>query len=278
MKQGGPRGRADGFTIVETLIVLAVTGLMLGLMMTYINGRQGKTEFFTGFRDVQVQLQQIINETQSGYFPQMNDLRCLVNGSNPPQVSSGDGSEQGTHDSCIFVGKVVQFWPANLSANQMITYSMVGNASATDLLGAKPVVAQPLNQTDTLHNNLQVQQMYYDGHVNQKTAALGILVGDTTGTFADTSGGGGSVKSGALQMSLYAVPGSETGVSDETAMDGPSGALNPAIPSPAVGSNIKQVGSISICFGNGSQSGTLTVGSAGGGLTVTASGIKDGNC
>ena len=78
MKQGGyPKG-TGGFTIVETLIVLAVSGLLLISAIVMISGRTNKTQFTTAANDLKQSLEQVINEISSGYFPNANNFQCTA--------------------------------------------------------------------------------------------------------------------------------------------------------------------------------------------------------
>ncbi|HET9173768.1 MAG TPA: prepilin-type N-terminal cleavage/methylation domain-containing protein [Candidatus Saccharimonadales bacterium] len=126
-----------GFTIVETMIVLAVTGLLLISAMQLISGKQAESQFQVGINNLQQQLQQIINETASGYYPNNSDFSCTgsTNGFNPDIVSVANGggsSQQGTNDDCMFLGKALRFGWATPGGNgkysgDMTVYPLAGN-------------------------------------------------------------------------------------------------------------------------------------------------------
>lgn len=107
MKRGGDRLSAQGFTIVETLIVLAVTGTLFLSAVMLVNGKQSKTNFQVGIRTIQQRFQQIINETVSGYYPNNSDFSCTAAGSPPLSIGSSSPNGQGTNQDCIFVGKTL---------------------------------------------------------------------------------------------------------------------------------------------------------------------------
>lgn len=114
--------QAQGFTIVEVLIVLAVTGAMFVWAALLISGRQAKTEFQVGIRDVQTKLQQSINEVKSGYYPFNTGFRCDASGTAPLDIDTGGiGFGQGEHNQCTFIGKTVA-----ISNDTMYVYSMAG--------------------------------------------------------------------------------------------------------------------------------------------------------
>lgn len=148
-----PRGSA-GFTIIEVLIVLAVTGFLFVGAALLIAGRQSQTEFNQAIRQVQTQIQQVINDVAVGYYPNTNNFVCTVSGTNPPTVSPGV-SEQGTNSDCIFIGKTIQFDVAGTSPEQFKVYTMVGRRLSSTGSGddsqnraqAKPIAVAP-NTTD----------------------------------------------------------------------------------------------------------------------------------
>ncbi len=220
MKQGGDRKKASGFTIVETLIVLAVTGSLFILVALLINGRQNKTAFYTAINGLQQQVQQVINETSSGYFPN-NKFNCTASGASDVIIRPGSNT-QGTNGDCLFVGKVLQFGTVS-DHSQLVVYPLAGRkevagAANTTILATNPVAIYPnssgtksqVDATATLimQSNLEVAtdgtgklQMFYDG-VNQ-TGAVGFFSGNSSGSFASLGTGG--LSSGAQQLSLYAV-------------------------------------------------------------------------
>jgi len=130
MKRGGYRADAAAFTIVEVMIVLAVSGLILLSAISLVSGRQNRTEFATGINDLQQQIQQVINETSSGYYPNGEDFTCSATSGTPTPVTLADGTgAQGTNAGCIFLGKVIQFGlgNTNLGPSQLGVIPLVGN-------------------------------------------------------------------------------------------------------------------------------------------------------
>lgn len=107
MKKGDKSPRPDGFTVVETMIVLAITGLLFASAVLLIGGRQRKTEFAVGVRQIQQSFQQIVNETESGYFPGNANFSCNVNPAGGLSITTSGAREQGSNGDCIFVGKTI---------------------------------------------------------------------------------------------------------------------------------------------------------------------------
>jgi type II secretory pathway pseudopilin PulG len=104
-----------GYTIIEVLIFLAVSGGLLVSVMTLVSGQQQKTQFTTGVRDFESKMQDLINDVETGFFPSSSDLGCSVTGMETnsaarPQVVDSSSREQGTNQDCVFLGKAIQFY------------------------------------------------------------------------------------------------------------------------------------------------------------------------
>jgi prepilin-type N-terminal cleavage/methylation domain-containing protein len=120
------KARSSGFTIIEVMIVLAVTGLLFLSAAALISGRTNQTEFDQSSRAFQQQIQDSVNEVESGAYTGTlgsSDYSCTPG--NPVTFNSG-GTTQGTHDGCIFLGDLLAF---GLGANQdgENTYTLAGD-------------------------------------------------------------------------------------------------------------------------------------------------------
>jgi type II secretory pathway pseudopilin PulG len=291
MNEGGDQ-KYQGFTIVETLIVLAVTGILFFSAVALVNGRQNKTQFSTAINNLQQQIQQIINETQSGYYGDNSGYRCSSIAGRPKLTAtavitppSGD---------CQFIGKFIQFG-TDTDSSKLIVYPMVGSVNNalgstqnTTINASQPSAVAPL-ATSPLYNTIvdgtQSYQMEQGLTVandkplavassfmnfsppasfTRRTTAIGFLVGDKTGTFATVQPGG--FNSGSLPLTLYGVNSSTRDMS-KSAM---TALLNPQ----TVGTNLIPATSASFCIASGStdQSGLITIT---GGLSVSLE-IKSG--
>lgn len=107
------RGRhSGGYTIVETLIFLAVSGALFISAVTVISGRQGRTEFTSAARDFEAQIQDIANDVSTGYYANpalgSNFLKCSAPLNSALIIGSGNGDTQGANTGCIFIGKTLQ--------------------------------------------------------------------------------------------------------------------------------------------------------------------------
>jgi len=282
MNQGGANGRSAGFTIVETMIVLAVTGVMLISIIGLISGKQNKTEFQQAINDVVTRLQQSAREVSIGYYPGLAGRQCTAVGS----ISfGGSGSEQGANGGCVFLGKILQFSPTDAAHNkgneEYGAYTLAGcqfkdcstNPStpiASSFEEAQPIAVQQVatnpitsnfpDATDwyTLANGLSTVSMSYTcdpsvdtcpGTSPNATRAFGLL--QSLGTYSGCSG----LCSGSQQAGLYGVkmpdPANYNDMNTVLTQVNAAGAVN-LVPAQQV----------TICLRSGTtnQSGRITIG------------------
>lgn len=273
MKQGGDHA-AGGFTIVETLIVLAVSGLLLISGLLLVNGRQNRTEFQVAINDLQLQFEQIINQTQSGFYPNNGNIQCTQG--NPPRIRTAN-SAQGTNGQCIFVGNVLRFGAGGptgsftlfpLAANRL---NAAGQPVST-LAEARPVPIAPgvqynQNAPDSSkvyrpEYGLQLYSMAAEWNntwgqpLPAKNTFLVALLPNLTSLTAT-----GTLDSGSQQFGLYGFPGiagGALGTSPEIVDDiiKASGSSNSFF------SLNNPLDAIRLCYASGTtnQSGLLTIG------------------
>ncbi len=144
------RAQAGGFTIIESMIVLAVTGAMFVIAVTAFYGQQEKTRFSQGNRDADSRITDVANDVISGYFPETSDWRCSAVPNQPPEIRAADAA-QGTNEDCIFLGKAIHFGPGEVNCSNNCasarSVTIVGNrialggADVTSLDEAKPTAA-----------------------------------------------------------------------------------------------------------------------------------------
>jgi len=260
MKEGGlPH---DGFTVVEALIVLAISGLLAVTAMLIVSGRQNKVQFQTAINDIKQQVQQVINETASGNFPDSNNFTCSAAGSGQPTIRSVSGGGQGTNANCVFLGNVVQFGAQDATiADSYQVIPLAGNQSGTTVSTANPIPIDEITGTRRYNSVIKLSAMYYDAVAGNMTSGAGFLAGDSNGSITTISNGGAT---GGQQLSLYAITGTRI---DSTQLGDMTSRLSMPL---AV--NYRAVKSIAMCFDSQStdQSGRLTIGSGTtGGLGVT---------
>ncbi len=127
--------RDRGFTIVETLIFLAVSGAMLTSIVIMFNGVQARQQFAQGMRDVESLFQDVFNDVSTGYFDPIAGYRCTANGSGPPNFIAAADAEQGSNQGCIFLGKAIQLAPSESEgggADKIFVHTVVGNRTVAN--------------------------------------------------------------------------------------------------------------------------------------------------
>lgn len=271
MKSGS---RQAGFTIVETLIVLAITGALFLSAAIMISGRQAATQFSQGIHDVEAQVRQTMTEVSSGYYPSGQAITCTSTGPNGGPLIRGIGAlqnTQGTNKDCIFLGRVIQFAVANVDSTptdpQLFnTYTLVGIRTMGELTGseglapAKPrllalAAGEPPNTTpDNMYDSkklpygLEVVDMYHGANPNdatKKIAAVGF-----TSSLGNLGGAGAS-----QQVNVISIP--------NTRLNMPKGNAVSAINGNVVAGTQNPAGGVHVCLKSGgtNQSALLSIGS-----------------
>ncbi|MDQ2973686.1 MAG: hypothetical protein M3Q79_04375, partial [bacterium] len=107
-----------GYTILEVMIFLAISGLIFVSAAAGVNGRQQRVQYTQSIRDFEGQMEDVLNDVAAGYYPAPTGFECrALGGGNPrPDFTTAGGTpdEHGGSDDCISVGKAVLF---NLNGN-----------------------------------------------------------------------------------------------------------------------------------------------------------------
>ena len=156
-----------GYTIVEALIFLAVSGAILISTLGLVNGRQEKTRFQQAVSETDQILQDIFNDVSTGFYPSSGNISCstdLATGKMITITAAATYVEQGTNTGCVFIGKFIDF---GTNSSTMNIYTMVGSTKTTDLgdtnikfLGSGAltnigIVDQKTNQADLIVNKIR---------------------------------------------------------------------------------------------------------------------------
>lgn len=132
-----------GYTIVESLIFLAVSAVIFFSAMLAVSGRQNREFFTNAVRDFETRLLDIANNVSTGYYQNGNPLRCEPSSGGP--IFPSGTNDLGTNKGCIFTGTVVKFGDGSNNEN-MIEFTMAGlkeaatGVNSTNLAEAKPKV------------------------------------------------------------------------------------------------------------------------------------------
>jgi len=264
MKGGRPKqGKPEGFTIIETLVVLAVSGALFVSVFVTMSGRQHKTEFLQATNDIQSSIQQVINEVATGYYPNNGDFSCSSVAGNV-SISNSTSAAQGTNKDCVFMGKAMQFTAGSSETQQYSTFSIAGLRTAKTLLAADPTVirygsADPVTVTKTFNNGLTVKSMKYNnGGSDVPIGAVAFISG------LGATDGSGNYVSGGQTLDLVPITGLLT-------FDVPINTMENGIDSQlmSMGTLVNPANGVKICFqGGANQTALVTIGSNGHNLLV----------
>lgn len=264
--KGGKKAR--GFTVMETLIVLAVTGGLFLAVAATLSGRQQRTQFEQAINDVRSQIQQVVNDVGTGFYPSLANFRCTAGASGPVIVSGS--IDQGENAGCIFMGKVIQFRVNGTDPEEYRIYSTAGLQRTTTgdevatYAQARPRVLSPSTSSPSVPDITEKKKLQFglttlwmrNGAAN--IGAVGFI--NKLATYSS-----GSIVSGAQQVDVVPVNGTSLNATQLAGAQSINANLQTSTPNPANG--------VTMCFVSGgtNQSGLITIGSNGRQLSVTLS-------
>lgn len=211
MLGGENKSRPLGYTIVEIMIVLAVSGAMFLIAASFISGRAGRTSFTAGVNEMASNVQDVIQQVQSGKYSDAA-LDCAFTGSSIRISAPAPGAQtQGTNASCVFLGKLMYFSydPSNRDSSYE-TFTLAGGREDangnpfTSPWAAYATVVTPDNSNPTLDltdrqvvpQNLRVVHVKADGF--RYTYGIGFFQNPALNT-------GGQATNGAETIDMYYV-------------------------------------------------------------------------
>jgi type II secretory pathway pseudopilin PulG len=96
-----------GFTIVETLMFLAVSGVIFVSAVALISGQLSNSQSKDAMNQLESTVRGTLNDVSNGYYPEFN-TNYSCNG-------VANGSTRGTNQDCMFAGKSITFGPTQTS-------------------------------------------------------------------------------------------------------------------------------------------------------------------
>ncbi len=281
--------KARGFTIVETLVVLGVSAALFVSVAATLSGRQNRTQFSQSVQDIKSQIQQVIHDVGSGYYPNPDNFSCSAT-STGLSLTDVVIKEQGENKGCIFLGKALQFGVHGMSNTEEFRIFTIAGLQKPDPTSdlevrsyaeAKPVVIAPgtspsyINVPDA---SITGKRLYGLTVRNASYGATNIPIVAVAFVSSLASYDGASIISGSQSVNVVPIantpPNVDPNVDPKVAAEKinerliASDADDPAIRNPSTG--------VKICFVSGTtgQSGLITIGSSNRQLSVTLD-IKD---
>lgn len=146
MNRDGRVRSHSGYTILETLIFLAVSAALFVSAMTVISGRQARAEFSTGFREFEAMMNDVANDISDGYYADIGTVggnnryvQCTATNYGSPTFSASTVSTQGKNKGCVLMAIGVQVNPSggvftnrNLNITPVAGRQYVPNAGLND--------------------------------------------------------------------------------------------------------------------------------------------------
>jgi prepilin-type N-terminal cleavage/methylation domain-containing protein len=212
------RKALGGYTIIEVLVVLAVSGVILASAIIIVGGLQPQTQFSQSAFDMQSKIESVIRGTGNTLFPNVEKYDCTTGGNARPRLvaASGGSHTAGTSQACIFLGRAIRL---DVGSGKLYIYSVLGNRTITvggitksvnNLADARPTtpVRVGFNLTETYDNNAN--------YLRLKSAVGDTLTGNnqpiTLGGYytnlSDTSSSPGQQSSFTLLTMAYDLPAS----------------------------------------------------------------------
>jgi prepilin-type N-terminal cleavage/methylation domain-containing protein len=269
-----------GYTIVEVMIVLAVSGVMFLIAATFISGKQARTTFSAGTNEMASQLQDVLEQVSDGKYSDI-PLGCNV----PPGAGSkvhftGVGTGQGTNSDCVFVGKLVHFY--NLNTTSPENYEVLplaqprldpnGGAYITDLnnpyvkaIYQNGVGLVDLSVQSSTPHSLDIEKVTVVDDASGASTTFAYNVGFAL-SLGSAESGGKTFTSGAQTLNIIYVPG--LGNNDKAI--NASGSVTDS----KITGNIKIARSATICMSDGTRRALLLIGADQNGQPASQLGVN----
>lgn len=206
----------SGFTVVELMLVLAISAVLALAGFGMIQGQGVKNEFTQASRDFESKIVDVANDTAKGYYPNIGTTAVCSAPLGSDISFSGSGAEQGTSSQCVFAGKAIQFNPDDKSGemrivtiaarrfirnqDRAIVKSMQDLAFNNDL-----IAADHLDETLSLLHGIEIENITGD---ESNIRGIVFLSGFAKEAVTNTS------VSGAPETKLYVITGSNNNKSD----------------------------------------------------------------
>ncbi|HZL07889.1 MAG TPA: prepilin-type N-terminal cleavage/methylation domain-containing protein [Candidatus Dormibacteraeota bacterium] len=254
-----------GYTIIEVMIVLAVSGVIFLIAINFINGKQERTSFTEGLNDTASRIQNVIEQVTDGQYSDIL-LQCSWNGPGTPTMVSpvvSPSPTQGTNSNCVFLGKLISFTYPAVNQYQVVSMaagrSDAANGLSPTLANVDPAIISSLTATQTIQQALNLTGMSVTDTTGAKHTNTYYNIGFVQGLGAGD--GVGTFKSGAQTISM--VYSSLSPVS-----------INNATTTTLVG--LTQAEASVICLSDGTQSAQIILGTNNNQLSVNVHRLSPG--
>lgn len=261
-----------GYTIIEVMIVLAITGVLFSSAVLVFNGQQSKTSLSQNMYDFASKLQSYVTEVNSGVYADASTYSCAISGG---QATLSTGA--GTNNDCLFVGRAVQLIP---DSSDVYVYTIIGNRDAYSGANDTGKTAQSLEDTNPLVANVNGTMVMVDKYSfpsdlkfdsAKATGQDGSLLsgyGDLVGLYEDLSGSGAGTN-----LETIAFPFPQAGDSNTPYSQTMASCLNlnsncASAGNGYSGSGYRRISNWEVCMSNGSAKAEVKVKTSTGGIST----------
>lgn len=270
MKGGFKRSPVNlGFTIVEVMVFLAISGVTFLIAASFISGKEAQAEYNTGMNQANLRVKTIINNVSNGNYalPNGSALSCSFSAGKPDVTEVAPQPNNVAMEGCTFVGTVLEP-DYNNNPNQYYLFTVAGcqnyigagssyqcsnspsDPIPTNLEEEQPQVVNWLSSSKEWDNGVALTRIYYvNGTSWDQISALGFF-----GSFPSMNNS--VMESGAEPVNLVYFNGNSANTAqDITSLgsNGPNGRLMTG-------------GYVVMCFqGAKGQKGSIDIGSNNGG-------------
>jgi len=134
-----------GYSIVEIMVVLAISGLLLVSAITLFGPQRHATEFNQAIQDLSSEISTRVKEVNSSLFRDVEQYTCKVKG-NPPRAKLSVKSQgQGTNPDCLVLGKAFEVIP---DSSDMYIYTVLGNRQTYNASGQPIGLPTSISETN----------------------------------------------------------------------------------------------------------------------------------
>lgn len=275
--------RELGYTIIEVMLFLAISGFMFVLAAIFINGKQANAEFRQGINDASTQIRTVMNDVINGFYPSGNNFSCSAAVSGPPNIVAGS-TTQGQNLGCLFIGKVIQFGVqgsgnATNGWSKYRIYSVAGRQFANGSAVQAPATfadAQPVAITipNLIDNEVFKWGLAITSVCSPAPTSPTKCTGNTPGAIGFFGAFGSfdssnTLQSGSQEVNIALIPGSKLDDPDEVGGIQSLGASGSVLSQP----------NILLCFQDGKgRKASITLGGPNGQQLSTSISIGDNRC
>ncbi|MCW1907950.1 MAG: hypothetical protein KIH63_001255 [Candidatus Saccharibacteria bacterium] len=256
----------EAYTIIETMIFLAVSAFLFTMVVITFSSQQGKTQFDQSVKDFESRLLDLTNDVSSGYYPSNNNFSCRGDAAAAVVTFPAGSTPRGENAGCILAGQVIAFTTG--SANYTVT-PLAGKQQK--LVGTEKVEVVNLKEANPvpISSSVVTERTNYSIPITRITANNGVTTSNIDKIAIMTTFGsytGVDLNSGDIHVDIIPLNGSLPSSGNE--WDTAEATKNPA-------------GGIVICMQDGSGSnarrGVITMGGSGRQMTITTT-IGSGVC